>query len=174
MQKIKTKQLAFDAMFAAMTAVLSYLALDLGNLKITFEGLPLIVGALLFGPVDGFLIGAVGTFISQLLKYGITITTPLWIAPYAISGLFLGFLAKKTNFNSTKLQLLIFIIINELMVTALNTLVMYIDAKLYGYYTPQYIFGSLVVRIILSAAKGIVYGILVPVILKALHRAIKF
>ena len=68
----KTKQLTLDAMLAAMCAVLGYLSLDFGNLKITFESLPILLGAMLFGPADGFLIGTVGTFIYQLLRYGVS------------------------------------------------------------------------------------------------------
>ena len=56
---MKTKQLTLDAMLAAMCAVLGYVALDMGNIKITFESLPILLGAMLFGPVDGMLIGGI-------------------------------------------------------------------------------------------------------------------
>ena len=49
---MKTKQLTLDAMLAAMCAVLGYVALDMGSIKITFESLPILLGAMLFGPVD--------------------------------------------------------------------------------------------------------------------------
>ena len=60
---MKIKQLALDSMLAAMCAILGYLALDLGSLKFTFESLPVLLGALLFGPIDGMLIGGVGTLL---------------------------------------------------------------------------------------------------------------
>ena len=41
---MKTKQLTLDAMLAAMCAVLGYVALDMGNIKITFESLPILLG----------------------------------------------------------------------------------------------------------------------------------
>ena len=45
-------------MLVAMCTVLAAIALKLGgNLKITFESVPVHIGALLFGPVDGMIIG---------------------------------------------------------------------------------------------------------------------
>ena len=67
---VKTRKIALDSMLAAMCAALGYAALDFNNLKITFESLPILLGALLLGPVDGMAIGVVGTLIYQLIRYG--------------------------------------------------------------------------------------------------------
>ena len=56
-------------MLCAMCAVLGYVALDLGSIKLTFESLPVLLGALLFGPVDGMFIGGIGTLLYQLVRY---------------------------------------------------------------------------------------------------------
>lgn len=82
----KVRQLSMNAIMAAMCAVLGYLSLDLGNLKVTFESLPILVSALLFGPADGMIVGGIGTLIYQLLRYGVSITTPLWMLPYIVCG----------------------------------------------------------------------------------------
>lgn len=37
-------------------------SINLGNMKITLDSLPIIVGAALLGPLDGFLIGFFGSF----------------------------------------------------------------------------------------------------------------
>ena len=57
---MKTRQLALDAILAAMCAVLGAVSIDLGNLKISFESLPVLLGALLFGPLDALAVGGVG------------------------------------------------------------------------------------------------------------------
>ena len=72
---VKTRKIALDSMLAAMCAALGYAALDFNNLKITFESLPILLGALLLGPVDGLAIGVVGTLIYQLIRYGVSATT---------------------------------------------------------------------------------------------------
>jgi len=92
---MKTRQIAFDSVLAAMCAVLGTLALDFGNLKITFEDVPVLIGALMFGAPEGSAIGFVGTFIYQIIRYGFTATTFLWILPYCLCGLFVGLYAKR-------------------------------------------------------------------------------
>ena len=131
---MKTKQLTLDAMLAAMCAVLGYVALDMGSIKITFESLPILLGAMLFGPVDGMLIGGIGTLIYQLLRYGVAMLTPLWILPYVLCGLIVGYWAKKRDFNLAGGERISAVVLAELVVTVLNTGVLYLDSKLMGYW----------------------------------------
>ena len=170
MQKINTRQLAFDAMLAAMCAVLGYVSLDAGNLKITFESVPVLVGALLFGPMDGAAVGFVGTLIYQLLRYGVSATTLLWILPYVVCGALTGLYAKKRGFLLTQAQTCFVIVSNELLITALNTVVLYIDSKLYGYYSAAFIFGSLALRIVICVVKALAYSFALPPLLHALRK----
>ena len=88
--KWTARRLAADAMFAAMVTVLGLVSISTGNLKITVEALPVFLGALLLGPVDGLAIGGVGTLLYQLLRFGVSATTALWIAPYVLLGLCVG------------------------------------------------------------------------------------
>ena len=74
---MKTKQMAYDAILTAMCVVLGLVSLDFGNLKITFEDLPILLGAALFGPWDGMVIGVLGTSIYQMLRFGADPTLPL-------------------------------------------------------------------------------------------------
>lgn len=160
-------------MLAAMCAVLGYLALDLGNIKITFESVPILMGALLFGPMDGALIGGIGTLVYQLLRYGVSATTVLWIAPYVLCGLLVGFFAKRRGFSLTARQTLVLIVLNELLITALNTGVMYVDSKIYGYYSFPYIFGTLAIRIVVCVVKAAAYGVVMPSLLRSISRWLK-
>ena len=170
---MKTKALVTNAMLAAMCAVLGYISLDFGNLKFTFESLPIIVGALLFGPVSGMAVGGIGTLIYQLLRYGVSATTLLWMLPYIICGFLVGFYAKSKDFRLGRVEIIILIVINELLITALNTGVMYIDSIIYGYYSYVYIFGTLIPRIIICAAKAVVYGLIMPGLLSVIQKSLK-
>ena len=58
---MKTRKLALNAVLAAMCAALGALALDLNSIKITFESFPILLGALLFGPLDGLAVGFCAT-----------------------------------------------------------------------------------------------------------------
>lgn len=168
---MKTRQLSVDAMLCAVCAVLGYVALDLGNIKITFESLPVLLGALIFGPVDGMLIGGVGTLIYQLIRYGVTATTPLWIAPYVVCGLLVGAWAQRRDFALSRRQTAVLVVLAELAVTVLNTVALYIDSKLYGYWFPGFILGVLGLRLVICVVKAIVFGLILTNVLETLRRA---
>lgn len=165
----KTRKLALDAMLAAMCAVLGYLSLDFGNLKITFESLPILVGALLFGASDGAAIAGVGTLIYQLIRYGITVTTPLWILPYVLGGLLVGFYARRRAFALSQVQTIFIVTAAELMITVLNTGALYIDSHIFGYYTATLIYGVLALRLGICVVKALAFAFLLPPLLKALQ-----
>lgn len=166
---MKTKQMATDSMLAAMCAVLGALSIDIGNMKVTLESIPVIIGALLFGPVDGAIIGFVGSFVYQVLRYGLSATTLLWILPHVVLGLIVGLYAKKKGFELTKKQTVILVVLAEFAVTTLNTGVMYIDSKIYGYYSFVYIFGSVAARYIVCVCKAIIVGSVMPPLINLLN-----
>jgi ECF transporter S component (folate family) len=162
--------MAMDSMLAAMCAALGAVSFDFGNLKITLEGLPVIIGAALLGPLDGAAVGFVGTFIYQILRYGFTATTFLWILPYVVCGLIVGWYAKKHGFRMTKGQSILIVVIAELVITTLNTGVLYVDSKIYRYYSAVFIFGTLLPRYAICVGKAIVVGALLPTLVGALKR----
>lgn len=167
------KRLAIDSMLSAMCAVLGYVAIDLGVIKMTLESFPVLLGALLFGPADGAVIGFIGTLIYQLLRYGVSATTLLWILPYVVMGLFCGLYAKKKNFELSRKQVVIITVAAELVVTALNSGVIYLDSKLYGYYYPAIITAMLIPRIITAIGKSVAFGLALPVVIKSVKKVIK-
>ena len=170
---MKTRQMALDAMLSAMCAVLGYLAIDLGNLKITFESLPVLLGALLFGPLDGAVIGGVGTLIYQLLRYGVSVTTPLWILPYVLAGWLCGYVARKKAFSLSRRETMILVVACELLITLINTGVLYLDSVIFHYYFPGFITGSLALRLVICVGKALVFGAVLPELVKATAKAAK-
>ena len=164
--------MAGNAMLAALCAVLSYLSVDIGNsMRITFESFPIALGALLLGPLDGAAIAFVGNLIYQLLRHGITATTLLWIAPYVITALLIGWAAKASGFQLSRSKTIAVMLIAELLITALNTGALYIDSKIYGYYG-AYLFALTIPRLALATAKGIVFGTILPTLADAVRKAL--
>lgn len=163
---MKTKKLVLNALFIAIYVVLSYVSLNLGNMVITLSGLPIIVGALLFGPVSGMEIGLLGSLLDQLLKYGLTATTILWIIPAGVRGLMVGGYARHHGYRLGSKQLALIIIVSAFVVTALNTVAMYVDSKLYGYYSWAYVFGALAFRYLSAVLTSVVYLLIIPSLLK--------
>ncbi|MBQ6654411.1 MAG: folate family ECF transporter S component [Erysipelotrichaceae bacterium] len=169
----KTKRLTTTAMLIALYVVLSILTpIKLQNFKFTFEALPILIGALLGGPVDGLLVGGVGSFLYQLLfsGYGLTVTTPLWILPHAASGLLVGLYAKKTRYNYSMTSVVIIAILSALLVTALNTLALYVDSKVFGYYTRQLVFAAIPLKILTGVILAGLFSLILPQLLRTIRK----
>lgn len=172
---MNTKRLTSMAMLIAIYVVLSILTpVKIANFKFTFEAFPILVAGLLLGPVDGLMVGAIGSAIYQLLfsGYGITITTPLWILPYAISGLLVGYYSRRCNYDLNIKQLIFICIISAFTVTGLNLLALYVDSKVYGYYSDVLVFGNLIVKIIIGIILSIVYSLVLPRLISYLKKQI--
>lgn len=164
-----TQRITRDAMLAAACAVLGYISLSFGNLKITFESLPVLLAAFMFGPVDGMLVGGIGTFIYQVLRYGMTATTLLWILPYVLCGLFTGLAAKGSKNRLDQKRIMLIVVLMGIMIFVVNTFGIYVDSKIYGYYSAAYVFGTVGIRFVLCIVKYVVFGFVMPVLLKGLR-----
>lgn len=169
---MKAKRLAFDAMLIAMYFVFSnYLAINLGSIRLTLDSLPIIIGACLFGPVDGLIIGLIGNFLFQLAgPYGVSATTVLWCLPDALRGLLAGLLLKNAvSAPSARLWLMLGLI--SLAATTLTTGVMYIDCLVYKYafsvYTPFILW-----RYIVGLAVAVLIALMLPALIKALRQTL--
>ena len=170
----RTRMLTTSALLAALVVILGQFSLRVGNnFKFTFGGIPIYIGALLLGPVCGAAVGGVGTFISQLLAYGLSPTTPMWMLPGISTGLISGLYARKKNFKLSRGQAIFILLFCNLVSTTLNTLFIYIDAHIYGYYTPALILGMLMPRYVISVIKGVAYALILPPLVVRLRKALK-
>lgn len=168
------QQLVMDSMLIAMYYGLSLVAIPAGSMKFTLEGLPIIIGALLYGPLDGFCIGFLGSMLGQLLgPYGLTVTTILWIIPHAVRGLLVGLYAKVRRFHFTQANLIFITVLSALVTTTLNTAAMYIDAKVMGYYSKAYVFGSLILRYISGVIVAFLFSVILPPLLAGVNRYLR-
>ena len=159
-------------MLSAVCAVLGYVALDLGNIKVTFESLPVLLAGFMFGPADGMLVGGIGTFIYQILRYGFSATTFLWILPYVVCGFLVGMLGRTRNGYPDSRRILFTVIAAEMLILIINTGVIYVDSIIYGYYSAAYVFGSLAIRIVICIIKSVAFGLVMPTLLKGLRGVI--
>ena len=176
----KTKRMATNAMLAALYFALSMLAIPVGGLKLTFEHLPVIIAALMFGPVDALVIGALGELANQMMTYGFTVTTVLWMAPAMFRGLSMGlcakFLSKYVGANAViekklPLAFLVTCVISGLICSLLNTFTLYVDSKMFGYYSYAMVFGVLWIRLAASAVSSVVMAVAAKPVLAAMRKA---
>ena len=165
-----TRRIATDAMLSAMFVCLSLVSIRIGNaMKITVDSLPILVAALLLGPLDGLAVGLVGSFLNQMLTYGLSVTTVLWILPAGFRGLAVGLYAQKHHFLLSQKQMIFINVVTALLVTALNTLMMYLDSLIIGYPFAATL-PTLLVRIVSGVLIAVVFSLILPPLLKALKK----
>lgn len=177
-KQMTVKRMVLNAVMVAVYVVLSlpFMVISVGGLKVTFEHFPVVLCAVLFGPVDAMMVGALGEFINQITSFGITPTTLLWILPIVARGLVVGLCFKclkkgmgQAAIIRKKVPMVFWIvcIISGIISSLFNTLALYVDSKLFGYYTFALVFGALAVRLLLSAVTSVVIAIAIKPILHA-------
>ena len=152
----------------AMHIVLSMFSITLPMMKINLSGLPIIVGALLFGPWIGALVGLLGSLLYQILSYGLMSTTILWIIPHAVRGLIVGLYARHRKFKLTKMELVWVVIISSVVATILNTVGMYIDGIVWNYEAGA--IAAIPVRLLNSIITSILYVVIIIPLMKPLRK----
>lgn len=176
MKTTRVGRLAICAMLSAMSFILSnYLLISTEVLKVSFEGFPILVAAFLFGWKAGAAVGIVGIGLAQLVSpWGISVTTPLWILPFALSGLFVGMYLNRKKFTLTRWELILTIAINEVMITLMNTGVIYIDRRAVGGLPHEAalvaILAPLPLRALICFVKVVIYILVLPLLLKAIRK----
>lgn len=174
-----TKRLVLDAVLIALYVVLGFWRIPIGNaFRISVAPFSVILCALIFGPIDGLIVGFLGEFLTQILgPYGLTQTTLLWCLGETVRGLTLGlciWISKKwltanaTSMLKRLVALLILCVFSAVLASLCNTLALYVDSKLFGYYNHYMVFGVLVARILINGGMSVLLGYLSIPIIRAL------
>ena len=167
MSKFNARRICRIALLAAMYFLLNMVEIRTpGNLHITFDALPVVVGALLLGPMDAVLIAMFGELLNQIISpYGITATTLLWLIPPMLRGLLIGLAACRSRrpdqpLENRPVRFYTVCVLAAVATTAANTAVIWLDSVIYGYYTFALVFGSALIRFI----TGMITAVLVATV----------
>ena len=174
MSKFNARRICYIALLAAMYYVLNLLEIRApGNLHVTLDTLPVMVSALLLGPLDAALVAFFGELLNQVISpYGITATTLLWLMPPVIYALIIGAAARKQTEKPLETRIVlcyVVCILAAIVRTAANTLVIWADSVIYGYYSFAIVFGAAAIRFV----TGIVAAILVATVTMPLVRLLR-
>ena len=172
------RRIALDAMLIALYVLLGFAKIPIGNiLRINLASFAVVVCAVAFSPIDGFVVGFMGEFLSQILgPYGMTPTTALWALPEAARGLSLGLIMmlcfKKQPITDGKplFWFLVASVATGILASLLNTFALYVDSKMFGYYSEYMVFGVLLVRLGIAVAMSGAFGYITRFIVSALRR----
>ena len=83
------RRITTDAVLVALYVVFAAVfSVKLPFAEISLASIPILMCALLFGAPDVLAVSVMGSFIEQMLGgYGLSVSTPLWMAPVVLQGL---------------------------------------------------------------------------------------
>lgn len=170
---ISTRRLTMNAVFIALHVVLDFASIYIGNeIKLSFASFPLLCASMLFGTVDGIYVAGIGEFIYQLLMYGLGPTTLLWMLPPMLHALMAGLFARHFSHEMGVKQVGITVLISGLIAALLTTLVIYLDAQIWGYPSGLTI-AMIGFRLLNTLIMCVIYTIIVPKTIVLLRRVYK-
>lgn len=172
--RFSIRAFCLTAIMTALYVLLAMFSIKLGTLHITLASLPVVVTAVVVGPAEAAVAALLGEFLNQMLNYGFTLTTALWLIPPAVRGLIVGMVALRAARAGKYLELrpVLFYsvcVAAAVVTTVCNTAVIWLDSVLYHYYTFAYVFGSTLVRLF----TGIVTAVLVTTVTIPLARILR-
>lgn len=174
-----TKRLVMNAVLVAIYVVLRFFNIPVGNsFRFTLASFSVVLCALLYGPVDGLLVGFLGEFLSQILgPYGLTPTTLLWCVGETVRGGVLGLCSvlflRKDLFSAQRhlVKVLVCCVLTGVLAALGQTFALYVDSKMCGYYSYGIVFGVMVWRIFIYMGLAGLFGYLSMPIISALRKA---
>ncbi len=181
--KMAAKRLAVNAVLIAIYVTLRFWSIPFGDaFRFTLAPFAVILCALLYGPVDGLIVGLLGEFLSQVLgPYGLTPTTLLWCIGETTRGVTLGLCSmlflKKWMFSGERLGgkktviLLACCVVTGVLASLGQTFALYVDSNMMGYYNYHMVFGVMVWRILVYGVLAVAFGYLSLPIISALRKA---
>ena len=164
------KRLVADALCTALYIALNLVSVPLPGIKLTLDALPIILAAILYGPVDGLIVGLTGNFLAAAvgLGYGLSVTTPLWMLPPGLRGLLVGLAARSRKFSLRPLPLGLLMVVTALITTAANTGVMWLDCQVFHYSFLVTYLPGIPARILAGILTALIYTFVLPPLLRAL------
>lgn len=173
--RLHVRRLTTNAMLVALFVVFStLLSFKTPFFEVSLVSLPILLAAFYCGPVDALIVAALGSFLEQALSaYGLSVTTPIWMAPVILqalcAGLLFHFLCRK---RSTRPWLLVAIIVlSELVLTAANTAALYLDGAIWQY-SVKALHLLLPGRLLNGGVRCLLSAVLLPLVLPILNRTL--
>ena len=167
------RRICLDGILISLFLVFGLIRIRLGFLEIGLGTLVITIAAIALGPIDAILIALLGEFVNQILfsGYGLTPTTPLWIAPVVIRAAILSLIAwlyrrKGDALPNHKVIYFLAIMGTALIISGIDTGILYLDGIIMGY-PVSYTVAQTFLRFGASQITAVLVGLLVLPLYKA-------
>ena len=172
--RMHIRRLTTDAILIALFVVFStFLSFKTPLFEVSLVSLPILLCAFYCGPLDALAVAAIGSFLEQALSaYGLSVTTPIWMAPVILQALAAALLFHffYRGKKAPLWVLIAIIVVSELVLTATNTAALYLDGAVWGY-SVKALHLLLPTRLINGGVRCVLSCTLLPLVLPALNRS---
>jgi len=158
----------------ALYFALSFASFNLAVTRISMTGIPLIFVSVVYGPLEGVLIGAIGEFLYQLAFYGLMPHTVLWLLPPIARALIVGLMFRHKDPSQHPVLWIVTTVVSCLVVTTINTFSLWAVGWLFFGVTAREIIIAILIRIGTSILTAIVYAAIIPTLFRPLIKQGKF
>ena len=165
---------AMALLIAMMVLLKRTISIETPYMKINFASLPIVLAAMMFGPLAGAAVAVLGEFIVQVIgPYGLMPTTFIYIWPPAIRALVVGsaavWLRRQTGRRLEERPAACYIacIMGAVLTTTGNTFAMWLESVFYrtsfapnAFFVPaRYVTGVVTAAIIATACIPLMHGL---------------
>ena len=158
------------ALCLALYVVLSSFCPETPFLKLTFDSIPLILVSVVSGPIDGILVAVCGCVINDAVTGYLNFMTPVWMIPAVARAAIIGFIFLNKDILKHKTLWIITVVASALLVTGINTGVMFLDGYVWGY-PVTLTFLLVLIRIGAGLITSAINIFLIPTLVEALKKA---
>ena len=170
----KIYRLSLDAMLIAI-----YVTLSMVPSEISWASLPVLLCAFLLGPADVIVITLCGSFIEQMW-YGLNVTSIIWMLPWAVFAIFVGFAAKLARKDLKLWKIILVVACAEILLNVGNTSALLyfgyvsIDPASFSPDLPIWLVAVLtyIVRMPQAVIRAILSSVVIPLLLPPLRKAL--
>lgn len=151
-----------------------YLSFDVGQIRISVDQLPILLLAILFGPIEAAVAALLGGFFYQVELYGLQWMLVPWLISNALRGVIVGYgcryLAVRNDDKPWKkpVQFVALLCFAAIVTTIVNTALIWIEVR--NIFTQELVFDSFYTRLFLSTVIAVIIGLVLPPVSHAIDK----
>lgn len=170
-------RIAAVLLFALLHYLLAvYTTFNIGQIRISIDQLPILLLAILFGPLESAVAALLGGFFYQVQMYGMQWMLFPWLLSSVVRGVIVGlgcrYLTRRNDDRPWKkpVQFIALLCFAAIVTTIVNTAVIGLEAGIKGILTVEMMFDNFYTRLFLSTVISILVGLTLPPIANAAER----
>lgn len=156
----------------------AFCTVNVGQIRISIDQLPVLLLAIICGPIESAITAIIGSAVYQIQNYGFSWMIIPWTISYTLRGIIVGYgcryLTKRNDDKPWKrpVQFMALLCFAAVVTTVMNTALIWIDASQNGMFSMTLVFDNFYTRLFISTFVSVTIGLVLPPISEAAERRI--